>query len=284
MDLAYWGFRHWPFERSYAMDRFFASSLHDEASARLMFLVEEYRRSGIVMGPAGTGKTFLLRRMQERANRLGRITVRCDATGMTGQELAGQIATGCRVPCDADATNARIWSGLNSRFAALAVVQQPIVVMIDHFDMVEFSCQQVVCRLHQLADSVGAKLTVVIATRHRTVPAALQDVIELRIEIAPWTLLECSRFIKTSVVQAGSSESLFADEAIDSLYNLSKGVPANLVTLCHLSLLAAMGQEETRVTQAIVEAVSSEVAPRTGDPISRTRLSNERPVLANASR
>ena len=75
MDLAYWGFRRWPFERTFAPDRFFASPVHEEALARLLFLVEEFRRTGIVIGPAGTGKTYLLKQLQQRAERLGRLTV-----------------------------------------------------------------------------------------------------------------------------------------------------------------------------------------------------------------
>lgn len=284
MDLAFWGFRRWPFERSFAADRFFAGSLHEEALARLLFLVEEHRRSGIVMGPAGTGKTFLLRLVQQRAERLGRLSVRCDATGLDGHELAGQIAVGCHISCDVDASSARIWSGLNARFAALAIVQQSIVVIIDHFDLVQFSCQQAVCRLHQLADSAGVTLTVILATRDRIVPAALTDFLDLRIDIAPWTVAECLQFINSAVAQAGSKEMLFTDEAVNSLHELTNGVPASVVAMCNLSLLAAMGREEKLITQEIVEAAASEVASRLDDQLWISRLPNERPALAHASR
>ena len=56
MDLSYWGFQRWPFDRTFAQDRFYSSPIHEEAFARLLFLVEEFRRSGLLTGPAGTGR------------------------------------------------------------------------------------------------------------------------------------------------------------------------------------------------------------------------------------
>ena len=172
MDLGFWGFRHWPFDRSFSAERFFASQQHDEAMARMLFLVEESRRCGIIVGPSGTGKTYLLKLLQQRSERLGRLVVRCEATGIEGEEFIGQIAAGCNAAVDPNATSARIWSGLRSRFAALSVIRQPLIILIDHFDQVEFRCQQAVWRLNQLADAVGLKLTVVLATRDRKIGRA----------------------------------------------------------------------------------------------------------------
>ena len=75
---------------------------------------------------------------------LGRLTVRCEALGVDGHELISQVAIGCHVPCDPDASPARIWSGLRARFAALTLIQQPLVIIIDHFDQIDVSCQQTV--------------------------------------------------------------------------------------------------------------------------------------------
>ncbi len=272
MDLAYWGFRHWPFERTFAADRFFLTPNHEEALARLLFLVEEFRQTGIVMGPTGSGKTFLLKRLQQRAERLGRQVVCSEATGLDGYELISQIAFGCHVPCDPDASAAKIWSCLNAKFAALTLVRQPLVILIDHFDLVEFSCQQTVCRLRQLADSCGLKLTVILATRDRIIPAALLDIVELKIDLVPWSSAEMAQFITTSIALAGSSEILFTDEALRSLHVLTKGIPTNVVALCNLTLLAAMGAEEKLITSELVQAAADELPSRPGDHPAKQRL------------
>lgn len=265
MDLGYWGFRRWPFERSFAVDRFFSSAIHDEALARLLFLVEEFGRTGIVTGAAGTGKSLLLKILQQRAARLGRLTVCCEAMGLEGHELISQVAVGCHVQCDTESSPARIWNGLRARFAALTLIHQPLVIVIDHFDQVDFSCQQTVLRLRQNADSLGLKLTIIVATRDCVVPAALQETIDLRIEMTPWTAVETSEFITSAMTQAGVSQVVFTDEALNTIYDSTSGVPSNVVSLCNLALLAAMGRDQTLITSEVVEAAVHELPGRPGD-------------------
>jgi type II secretory pathway predicted ATPase ExeA len=279
MDLDFWGFRRWPFERSFAADRFFSSPIHEEAMARLLFLVEEFRRTGIVIGAAGTGKTYLLKLFQQRSERSGRLTVRCDATGLDGHELVGQVANGCLAACDSDASSARIWNALQARFAALALIQQPVVMIFDHFDLVEFSCQQSVCRLRQLADAIGLKLTIILATSNRVISSALQDLIELRIDLVPWTIAETKEFITTAIAQTGVSHEIFTDGAIHSIHDFTGGVPANIVSLCNLSLYAAMGGDEQIVTRELIEAAVGEMPARTGNRLGRQREPTIDPVL-----
>ena len=280
MDLAYWGFRRWPFERLLTSDRFFASPLHEESMARLLFLVEECRRTGFMIGPGGTGKTFLLKLLQQRAERLGRLTVRIDATGLDGHELICEIAARCHVPSDPDATSARIWNGIHQRFAALAVIQQPVVLTIDHFDLVDFRCQQTIGRLRQLADAIDVKLTIILASRNPTIPAALEDFVELRIDISPWAATETARFIQWSVEKAGSPMTIFTDEAVDLIHLTANGIPAGIVTLCSLALLAARARDEKLVSRNIVEAAHRELMPWSTSP-ARQKSDDDRVMVSN---
>ena len=165
------------------------------------------------------------------------------------------------------------------RFAALTLIERPIVVVIDHFDCVDVSCQRAVCRIRQLADAVGLNLTMILATRECAIPAALQDTVELRIDIVPWTADETTRFVNTSVASAGSKEILFTDEALDSIHQATSGVPASVVALCNMALLATMSQDETLVTREIVEAANGELMPRSDESAARRSSLAEQPAL-----
>jgi type II secretory pathway predicted ATPase ExeA len=261
MNLAFWGFRRWPFERSLAMDRFFPSASHEEALSRMLFLVEESRRVGVVAGPAGTGKTLLLKVLQQLAERMGRLTVRTDATGFDRHELISEIAAGCHVDCELDTTVSRIWNGLHKRFTGLSIIQQPVVIVIDHLDMADSSCLTIVCRLCQLADSLGVNLTIVLATREPLIPAELQELVDLRIEIAAWDQRETAEFIHDCVNQSGYQHPLFTDDAIACIHDATDGIPAMIVSLCNLALLAAQGRDSRLVTHQIAEAAYRELMP-----------------------
>ncbi len=262
MDLAFWGFRHWPFERSACGNRPFVGAAHDEAFARLLFLVEERRRCGLLSGATGTGKSCLLRQVQTSAMRLGRLCVRVDATGLDGNELAWRVADGCQAGCDADDSPAKLWSGLQTRFAGLAIVQQPVVTLIDHFDLVEFGCSQSLRRLMQLADAGGVELTVLIAARERFTAPLLIDAVELHVELSAWSEDETARFLWDSVRRAGSCEAIFTADAIQVIHALTHGNPSKVVWLCDLALLAALSEERRRVDSQIVEAAAMELSPR----------------------
>lgn len=262
MDLGYWGFRHWPFVRSFASDRLYAGPQHEEAMSRLLFLVEECRRCGILLGSSGTGKTFLLKLVGQRAERLGRNVVHCESTGMNSDDMIAQVATHCRVDCGSHVTRSRIWNDLRVRFTAKALVRQPLVLLVDHLDPMTTDCLPAIRRFHQLADLVGLKLTIVLAMSHGAIPSSLQELVELQIELAPWTASETSQFIRTAIARAGHPQILFTGDAVEAIQDFSGGIPARIITIGNLCLLAAQAQGESRVTEEIVESVAMELAPR----------------------
>ena len=268
MDLAYWGFRFWPFERTLAPERFFASPQHDEAMSRLLFLVEEKRRCGIITGCSGSGKTFLMKLIGHRAERLGRLVGRCDSTGLDCNELITQVAMVCRAGCDPTSGSARIWNGLRARFTAFAVINQPVVLLIDHFES-RIGELQAVRRLIQLADLVGLKLTIVLATAESQISPELLELVELRIDLSPWSLQETDLFISHAIEYAAMKKRLFSTEAVEAIHEICMGIPVKIVSVCNLCLLAAQGMEETLVTLEIVEAVASELFP--GSDLSNRR-------------
>lgn len=281
MDLAYWGFRHWPFERTWSAARFFAGSLHEEALARLMFVLEEQRRLGIVLGPVGTGKTYLLRLLQHRAERMGRFIVRCDAMGADGNELAAQVAVGCHVDCEPDASPAKIWSGIKLRLESMAIIRQSLVVIIDHVDFVPTECLRTIARLNQLADAVGVTMTILIATREQEIARSLCDFMDLKIELGPWTVEECVQFISAATLHAGSNRVLFTDEAVQVLHDVTQGVPSRLVSLCNLSLLAARECDEECVTHEIVNGLLNEIRLASHGAAQQPRFESNRPLSIN---
>ncbi len=269
MDLAYWSFRHWPFNRCANSDRPFVGAAYDEAFARMMFLIEERRRCGMLTGATGTGKTCLFRHLQSQALRLGRICVRINAAGLDGHEFAWRIADGCHADCDADATPARLWSSLQDCFAALAIVRQPVVTLIDHFDLIEFGCSQSLRRLMQLADLTSVDLTVLIAARERFTAPLLLDAVDLRVELTNWTEDETARFIWDTLHRAGAREAIFTADAIQAIFGLTQGNPSAVVWMCDLALLAAMSEDRREVDSNIVDAAAVELSPRERSALDR---------------
>jgi general secretion pathway protein A len=258
MDLAYWGFRSWPFDRSSPAARNFISQAEEEAMSRLLFLVEEFRRCGVIIGPAGTGKTLLLKSLESQAERLARVVVRCDAMGQDCNDLLSQVALALHAVRDANASTATVWNSLKTKFAALALVRQPLVLLIDHLTTTDPGGALAVRRLDQLANLTGLKLTMALVLSEEEIPAGLREMIDLRIDLAHWTLSETHQFIRWATMGAGSTKPLFADSAMTAIHRITQGVPVRVVSVCNLCLLAAQARDESFVTSEIAEAVADE--------------------------
>ena len=59
MYQSHWGLRESPFRDGPDPQSFYQSPTHEEALARLHFLVEQHRRLGLLLGPEGSGKSLL---------------------------------------------------------------------------------------------------------------------------------------------------------------------------------------------------------------------------------
>ncbi|HKD38008.1 MAG TPA: hypothetical protein VKB78_14445, partial [Pirellulales bacterium] len=67
----HWGLTETPFRGGIDPKFFYESPTHEEALARLRFLVEERQRLGMLMGESGTGKSMLLEVVARQLRRGG---------------------------------------------------------------------------------------------------------------------------------------------------------------------------------------------------------------------
>ena len=68
---AHWNLRETPFGGGLNPRYFFPSPAHDEALARLHFLVEHHQRLGLLLGSTGTGKSLVLDVLARDMRRFG---------------------------------------------------------------------------------------------------------------------------------------------------------------------------------------------------------------------
>ena len=71
MQLDHWQLTASPFHTQLDPQNYYPSASHDEALARLEYLVDAHRRLGVLLGESGVGKSLLLRVAAERMRRKG---------------------------------------------------------------------------------------------------------------------------------------------------------------------------------------------------------------------
>jgi general secretion pathway protein A len=261
MDLAYWGFSHWPFQRRQTAGDAAIGAPHDEAYARLLFVIDEQRRCGSLIGPGGSGKSRLWRRAADYARRQGRMCIAIDAAAVEAAELTLLIADQMHVDCHGKSSSAT-WSRIQQQLANHALVRQATVVAIDNVDSAHRDCGQVLRRLMNLAESLDVAMSVLLFSREPVTNPELQEQIELSIELSGWSRSETSQFISYVTRTAGAKREIFAPDAVAKIQDLTRGIPADVIRICDLALLTAMSDDRSEVDAALVQAAVAEFSPR----------------------
>ena len=260
--LTHWGLDETPFRQGFDPRLFFRSPSHDEALARLHFLVEQRNRVCLLLGEGGTGKSFTLATFAGELQRRGADVALIHLASVEADELIWQIAAQWGLNPAVDAGAARLWRELADHVVGNRYQQVPTVLLWDDVDRARDDVASLILRLLHVDTSPSARLTFILAARERSltqVDRRLLDLAELRIDLERWELEHTERFLVFALSQMGGTRPVFDSAAVSRLHQLASGVPRQVVHLAELALLAGAGQQVARVGAETIESVFYEL-------------------------
>lgn len=269
-----WGIENSPFRGVFDPKNFFQSPTHEEALARLGFLVAQHHRLGLLIGPGGSGKSLLLD-VFARELREGKISRREGVPVLTYPQVAclslldveptemlSLLAVGWGLSVEPSQSAASLWRALGDRMIEYRYQQIEAVVLFDDADRADRQTLLHIARLARFDASPEMRMTIVLAGRNEGM-ARLDDSLlglaELRIELEPWQRDDTEQYVNTLLSRAGRQSRLFAEPAIDRLQELSQGIPRRAAQLADLALLAGAGQNLDQIDAGVVEGVYQEL-------------------------
>jgi type II secretory pathway predicted ATPase ExeA len=263
LPLEYWGLERWPFRGSVGENQFYPTAGHDEALARIEYLVESQRRLGVLVGEAGIGKSLILRVAAKRLIRTGAAAVVVDALGASVREILWNLASGLKTAPREDVDVTWLWRQIADRVAENRLQQMATVLLVDDAGQAGPDLVTQFARLVRLDTSPAARWTIVLAAE--TAQAArwndsLRSAVDLRIEVAPWSATDTIGYVQTSLVDAGRFEPVFDDGGLRKLHDLACGIPQDVARLADYALLAATSMHITSIDAVAVEAAYEEIA------------------------
>ena len=262
MYQSHWGLDQAPFRTDLDPRFFYQGPTHDEALARLHFLVEQRRRMGLLLGEHGSGKSLLLLVFAEEIRRQGLPVAQVSLLGVEPSEFPALLAMHLEMNLPRGAPFHVIWRSIDDRLAEYRYQRVRSVVLLDDADRAKPDVLAQVARLAQLQQGPDSPLTLVLAARPRQAGQlghSLLERVELRIDLGPWDEADTENFLKTSLCRAGGHLPIFAPSAISRLHALGEGIPRRITQLADLSLLAGAGRRMHEIDVETVESVYQEL-------------------------
>jgi general secretion pathway protein A len=246
MFRKHWGLRESPFRGSLDWRSFFSSPTHDEALARLTFLVQERRRLGLLFGSSGCGKSLVLEVFSRQLRRSGTQVSNVSLTGTDLHEFLWLVAADLGINPDRRDDVFRLWRLLLDRLVENRYQQLNTVVLLDDAEDASPQLLEHLVRLAQADCGTNTGLTIVLASDANfasQIPPRLLELAELRIDLEPWEPADTIQYVGTTLEYAGRREPLFTDEALNRLHDLSDGIPRRVNQLANLALVAGAGRK-----------------------------------------
>jgi type II secretory pathway predicted ATPase ExeA len=262
MYQSYWRLDDTPFRTRPNRRFFYQSPTHEEALARLHFLVDERRRLGLLLGGHGTGKSLLLEFFAEEIRGLGRPVAKVNLAGVESREFLWLLAAEFELNPESSISRFALWQRVADRLSEYRYMERDTVVLLDDADTASQEVLTQVVRLTQLECLPDSRLTIVLAGQPERVGqlgSVLLELAELRIDLGPWDEADTTAFVAGSLAEAGRQDPVFDEPAVTRLHELGGGVPRRISQLADLALLAGAGRSLGQIDRDTVESVYHEL-------------------------
>ena len=164
----YWRLRYRPFRVEGGVESYVPSPAHDEALARLNYLVEANHRVGLLLGAMGTGKSLLFGIAAQEWRRIGASVVCTSLRAKDSRETLHSIARGWDAAVDLHAPTFELWHSIADKLAENRWQQVPTLALFDDADRAADDVLDQVMRLAHCEPTADSRLTVVLAAQgHR---------------------------------------------------------------------------------------------------------------------
>lgn len=274
MYTSYWNLRESPFLNVDNESLLYPSPQMREGIARLYYLIDQERTAGMLTGPYGVGKTFLLSCLSRRSKSLNIPLIRFDAIPDGSLPMARHILQRLEIKSDPP-TLADALMALKTR--CIETERRPIqrhVLIIDEAQylterdglyLVHYLCNLMVETPKGRKNLFTTILagTPDLATNVRNYES-LQRRVQLSWALSPLDERQTVEYVQHHIRSAGGDIWAFSNEALHAVHKYSGGVPRNINNLCDTALMLGFAANVSQVTPDIVAeaAVDTCLAPQ----------------------
>lgn len=264
MYTDYWNLRELPFQNTLDLRFMYLSDQHREALSRLMYLAKNGRQGGVLTGDYGVGKSMILEALAEQMLKEGQSDY-LSVTAVPGQatDLPRQIL--------ARLGHARQDTSMTEVFEAIRdMCESPksgfrhMTMAIDEAHMIQhietYKFLHLLTNLQMAArdnSPLQTAFTLILSgvpdfTRRLTEEVSLCQRLELIWHLEPLNETQTLEYIQYRVRKAGGDIWIFDEEAVQSIFACSRGLPRLINTICDIALTLGFAAKAPKITKDLM--------------------------------
>lgn len=264
MYKTYFGFTEKPFSKTPDPRFLFLSSGHEEALARLEFVVEE-REIAVLTGEIGCGKTTLSRALMDRLGDGYRFCFIVNPR-LNAMEFLRTTAALLEIEHPAPSKDALlkqintvVYESYQKGVCPVIVVDEAqMITDVEVFDEIRLLTN------FQLDDRNLLAVVIMGQPELRAMLASsrfepLRQRIALNYHLQPLSLDETMEYLDFRLEVVGGTPGLFTPDAVQKIFELTGGVPRRINSLATNALLVAYGSDAALIDSAIIDEIKDEL-------------------------
>ncbi len=264
MYKEFFGLKEKPFGKTPDPRFLFLSKGHEEALARLEYVVEE-RDIALLTGDVGCGKTTISRALMDRCGSNYRFVLVFNPR-MSALEFLRTIAFGFDITEPAKTKDdlliqitGTLYELYKSGICPVLVVDEAQTIHdIELFDEIRLLTNYQLDQQNLISVLIMGQPELRNLLRYQPMEP-LRQRISMHFHLNPLSLEETMEYLDFRILTAGGVSGLFTPDAVQAIYELSSGVPRKINTVATNALLVAYGSDSAIIDASIIEEVCDEV-------------------------
>ncbi|MBU1933026.1 MAG: AAA family ATPase [Candidatus Omnitrophica bacterium] len=255
----HYNFKENPFNLTPDSRYFYPSEKHQETLDNLIYAINERKGFVVITGEIGSGKTTVCRTLLNRLDSRIKASLILN-THLTSKELIAAILEDLGEE-PKKGTKAKLLNQLNRFLLEELSHDNNIVLLIDEAQNLSSRVLEEIRMLSNLETEREKLIQIILVgqpelrdkLRHRSMEQFKQR-IALQYHLAPLTEEETGEYIKHRISRASTNGcEIFTPEALDKIYDYSKGIPRLINSLCDRALLNGFIANKDKVDVDIIE-------------------------------
>lgn len=260
MYLEYWGLKVSPFENLPNPDFLYFSPKHEEALTRLVYAAQGRKGAAMLTGDPGMGKTTLtrafIRQLDEKRYDIGLVT----NPSLEPTDFIKEILFQLDVQTDSN-SKVDLLRLLNEKMLSNIQADMDTIVIVDEAQAIEnVKTLEELRMLLNFQMNDRFLLTLILVGQHELLEKVekipqLSQRISIKFHLSPLDYTETVKFIFFRLKVAGLEKSIFSEEAIKNIFEISGGIPRRIVNICDLCLLVGFTYKVPLINSKLVDKV-----------------------------